>query len=112
MQNLLESKILKAIEDGKNKFPLIESALSQFTPGQIRKCIWKLAYYGRIAIGPNYELSINGIEGETNLSEKFTFKELSNRVKEFAHKNGISPDDVKIRLDAGANNVTTILEVL
>lgn len=47
---------------------------------------------------------------ELNLSEEFTFGELYKMVKQFAEENNIKIYDVKIKLDAGYNNVTTILE--
>lgn len=47
---------------------------------------------------------------ELNLSEEFTFGELYKMVKQFAEKNNVKLYDVKIKLDGGANNVTTILE--
>ena len=45
-----------------------------------------------------------------DLTENFTFQELSKLVREFAKLNGIKPNEIKINLDAGYNNVYINLE--
>lgn len=54
----VDKGVEEAIRQGAKTFPDVEASeqCRQFTPGQVRKSIWRLAHEQRVIIGPGYEL--------------------------------------------------------